>query len=611
MLFNKTVRGEILKLVRTSYCGEIRKKDIGAEVVLMGWVHRRRDHGGVIFIDLRDREGIGQVVFNPEHDPDTHKVAHRLRNEFVIGIRGKVRERPEGMINPNLPSGDVEVLVDELIIYNESEVVPFLIDEYASVTENTRLKYRYLDLRRPEMQNNIFTRHRAAMSVRNHLTGEGFIEVETPFLTRSTPEGARDYLVPSRVNPGSFYALPQSPQLFKQILMVAGYDRYFQIVKCFRDEDLRADRQPEFTQIDIEMSFIDVDGIISMTEVLMARLFKDVLGVEVKPPFPRMTYREARERYGTDKPDTRFGLELNDLTDILKNAGLKVFSEAVISGGVIKALMVPESSSLTRKELDDTVGFAQERGAGGLAWARVTEKGWQSPIAKFFAPESIKAVEEKTRAKIGSTIFFVADDPNIADAVLSDLRLQMGRRFDLIDESTYNFLWVVEFPMFEYSKEENRYVSMHHPFTSPLEEDMDKLDIKSNGDPKGVRAKAYDIVLNGNEIGGGSIRISNPTLQKEVFKSLGIGDEEAEEKFGFLMEALSYGAPPHGGIALGFDRIVMLLCGAENIRDVIAFPKTQRAACQMTGAPTGVDKKQLAELGLKLSAAAQQPKKEK
>ncbi|MBN1573333.1 MAG: aspartate--tRNA ligase [Deltaproteobacteria bacterium] len=600
----------MLKLESTSYCGEIRNKDIGAEVVLKGWVHRRRDHGGVIFIDLRDREGIAQVVFNPDHDPDTHKSAHRLRNEFVIGIRGKVRERPEGMINPNLPTGDVEVLVDELIIYNEAAVPPFLIDEYASVTENLRLKYRYLDLRRPEMQKNIMARHKAAMSVRNHLSNEGFIEVETPFLTKSTPEGARDYLVPSRVNPGNFYALPQSPQLFKQILMVAGYDRYFQIVKCFRDEDLRADRQPEFTQIDIEMSFVTVDGIISMTEGLMANLFDDILGIKISSPFPRMTYKEARDKYGTDKPDTRFGLELNDLTDILEDAGLKVFSEAVISGGVIKALMVPESASLTRKELDDTVGFAQDRGAGGLAWARVTENGWQSPIAKFFAPGSIKAVEERTGAKIGSTIFFVADDPDIADAVLSDLRLKMGRRFDLIDDKAFNFLWVVEFPMFEYSKEEKRYVSMHHPFTSPLDEDMDKLDIKANGDPKGVRAKAYDIVLNGNEIGGGSIRISNPNLQRDVFKSLGIGDEEAEEKFGFLMEALSYGAPPHGGIALGFDRLVMLLCGAENIRDVIAFPKTQRATCLMTGAPTGVDKKQLTELGLKLSIAAQKPKQD-
>jgi len=393
-----------LKLERTSYCGEIRKKDLGAEVILMGWVHRRRDHGGVIFIDLRDREGIAQVVFNPEHNPDIHKLAHKLRNEFVIGIRGNVRERPEGMINKNLPTGDVEVLVDELTIYNEAEVPPFLIDEFASVTENVRLKYRYLDLRRPEMQKNIITRHKAAMSIRNNLANEGFLEIETPFLTRSTPEGARDYLVPSRVNLGSFYALPQSPQLFKQILMVSGYDRYFQIVKCFRDEDLRADRQPEFTQIDIEMSFVDIKDIIKATEKLMATLFDDILGIKVQLPFPQMSYREARERYGTDKPDTRFGLELKDLTDILRDAGLKVFSEAVKSGGVIKALTVPESSDLTRKELDDTVGFAQDRGAGGLAWARVTEKGWQSPIAKFFAPEAIKAVEEKTGAKVAGIV---------------------------------------------------------------------------------------------------------------------------------------------------------------------------------------------------------------
>ncbi len=595
-----------MKLERTSYCGEIKKDDLGAEVILMGWVHRRRDHGGVIFIDLRDRKGIAQVVFNPEHNPDIHKLAHKLRNEFVIGIRGSVRERPEGMINKNLPTGDVEVLVDELVIYNEAAVPPFLIDEFASVTENVRLKYRYLDLRRPEMQKNIITRHKAAMSVRNCLSKEGFIEIETPFLTRSTPEGARDYLVPSRVNLGSFYALPQSPQLFKQILMVSGYDRYFQIVKCFRDEDLRADRQPEFTQIDIEMSFVDIKDIIKATEKLLAALFDDILGIKVKPPFPQMSYREAREKYGTDKPDTRFGLELDDLTDILRDAGLKVFSEAVKSGGVIKALTVPDSGDLSRKELDNTVGFAQDRGAGGLAWARVTEKGWQSPIAKFFAPEAIEAVEEKTGAKLGSTIFFVADDADITDAVLSDLRLQMGRRFNLIDDSAFNFLWVHEFPMFEYSKEEKRYVSMHHPFTSPIDEDMDKIETN----PEEMRAMAYDIVLNGNEIGGGSIRISNSETQRKVFSALGLGDAEAEEKFGFLMEALTYGAPPHGGIALGFDRIVMLLCGTDNIRDVIAFPKTQRATCMMTGAPTDVDKKQLDELGLKLTAAALAPKKE-
>ncbi len=584
------------RLKRTHYCGLVTKKDSGATVVLMGWVARRRDHGGVIFVDLRDRTGTAQVVFNPDHHQECHEAAHRLRSEFVIGIKGAVRERPEGMVNTQLPTGEIEVLADEIVIYNEAELPPFMIDEYVTVAENLRLKYRYLDLRRPEMQKNLILRHRAAMNIRNHLSQEGFLDIETPFLTKSTPEGARDYLVPSRVNPGKFYALPQSPQIFKQILMVSGFDRYFQIVKCFRDEDLRADRQPEFTQVDIEMSFVDVDDIIAMTEKLIANLFTEVAGIDLKTPFTRITYKEARDQYGIDKPDLRFGLPLCDVTEELGTGDFKVFSEAVANGGIIKTLRVPASDALTRKELDDTVAFAQGRGAKGLAWARVGENGWQSPIAKFLSPEQIAAVEKKTGAGVTDTLFFMADEPDIADDVLANLRLKMGERFGLIDKDAFSFVWVVDFPLFEYSAEEKRYVSKHHPFTSPMDDDLDLLATAKER----ARAKAYDIVLNGNEIGGGSIRIFDPAVQRRLFSALGISDEEAQEKFGFLIEALSYGAPPHGGIALGFDRLVMLMCGAESIRDVIAFPKTQKVTCLMSGAPDSVDKKQLKELSIKV-----------
>jgi aspartyl-tRNA synthetase len=584
------------RLKRTHYCGQVTKKDSGATVVLMGWVGRRRDHGGVIFIDLRDRTGIAQVVFNPDHHKECHEAAHRLRSEFVIGVSGVVRQRPEGMVNTQIPTGEIEVLVDELVIYNEAQLPPFMIDEYVAVAENLRLKYRYLDLRRPEMQKNLVLRHRASLNIRNHLAGEGFLDIETPFLTKSTPEGARDYLVPSRVNPGKFYALPQSPQIFKQILMVSGFDRYFQIVKCFRDEDLRADRQPEFTQVDIEMSFVEVDDIIAMTERLLGNLFKEIAGVDLKTPFTRITYREARDKYGIDKPDLRFDLPLCDVTGELATCGFKVFSEAVANGGIVKTLRVPESGALTRKELDDTVAFAQGRGAKGLAWARITENGWQSPIAKFLSPDTIAAVEKKAGALLGDTLFFMADEPDLTDDVLANLRLMMGARFGLIDKNAFSFVWVVDFPLFEYSAEEKRYVSKHHPFTSPTDEDLAMLETE----PQRVRAKAYDIVLNGNEIGGGSIRISDPAVQRRLFSALGITDEQAREKFGFLIEALSYGAPPHGGIALGLDRLVMLLCGAESIRDVIAFPKTQKATCLMSGAPDSVEKKQLKELSVKV-----------
>jgi len=583
------------RLKRTHYCGRIAKKDSGSTVVLMGWVGRRRDHGGVIFVDLRDRTGTAQVVFNPDHHKECHEAAHRLRTEFVIGVKGVVRERPDGMVNTQIPTGEVEVLVDEIIIYNEAALTPFMIDEYVTVAESLRLKYRYLDLRRPEMQNNLMLRHRAALNIRNYLSQEGFLDIETPFLTKSTPEGARDYLVPSRVNPGKFYALPQSPQIFKQILMVSGFDRYFQIVKCFRDEDLRADRQPEFTQVDIEMSFVDVDDIITMTEGLLKNLFAQVAGVDLKTPFTRITYQEARDRYGIDKPDLRFDLPLCDVTGELGASEFKVFSEAVANGGIVKTLRVPKSDALTRKELDDTAAFAQARGAKGLAWARVTENGWQSPIAKFLSADQIAAVGKKTGAGIGDTLFFMADLPDIADDVLANLRLKMGERFGLIDKNAFSFVWVVDFPLFEYSAEEKRYVSKHHPFTSPADEDLALIETE----PQRARAKAYDIVLNGNEIGGGSIRIFDPAVQKRLFSALGISDAEAQEKFGFLIEALSYGAPPHGGIALGFDRLVMLICKTESIRDVIAFPKTQKATCLMSGAPDSVDKKQLKELSIK------------
>jgi aspartyl-tRNA synthetase len=583
------------RLKRTHYCGRIAKKDSGSTVVLMGWVGRRRDHGGVIFVDLRDRTGTAQVVFNPDHHKECHEAAHRLRTEFVIGVKGVVRERPDGMVNTQIPTGEVEVLVDEIIIYNEAALTPFMIDEYVTVAESLRLKYRYLDLRRPEMQNNLMLRHRAALNIRNYLSQEGFLDIETPFLTKSTPEGARDYLVPSRVNPGKFYALPQSPQIFKQILMVSGFDRYFQIVKCFRDEDLRADRQPEFTQVDIEMSFVDVDDIITMTEGLLKNLFAQVAGVDLKTPFTRITYQEARDRYGIDKPDLRFDLPLCDVTGELGASEFKVFSEAVANGGIVKTLRVPKSDALTRKELDDTAAFAQARGAKGLAWARVTENGWQSPIAKFLSADQIAAVQNKTGAGIGDTLFFMADLPDIADDVLANLRLKMGERFGLIDKNAFSFVWVVDFPLFEYSAEEKRYVSKHHPFTSPADEDLALIETE----PQRARAKAYDIVLNGNEIGGGSIRIFDPAVQRRLFSALGISDAEAQEKFGFLIEALSYGAPPHGGIALGFDRLVMLICKTESIRDVIAFPKTQKATCLMSGAPDSVDKKQLKELSIK------------
>ena len=581
---------------RTHSCCELGAKDVGKEVVVMGWVLRRRDHGGVIFVDLRDREGLTQVVFNPGVDKDVHVKAHSIRNEYVLAVRGKVDPRPDGMVNPNLRTGEIEVLVSELKILNPAKTPPFLIEDNIDVSENIRLKYRHLDLRRTQMQRNLVLRHKANASVRSYLNNQGFLDLETPFLTRSTPEGARDYLVPSRVNPGQFYALPQSPQIFKQLFMISGYDRYYQIVRCFRDEDLRADRQPEFTQIDIEMSFIGEEEIMQLTEGMMATLFEDVLDTKISPPFASLTYAEAVSRYGLDKPDTRFGLELKDISDIVASCGFNVFAGAVKKGGIVKALNAKGCIKFSRKEIDDFTDFVAVYRAKGMAWIKVKDNDWQSPITKFFTEEEKKALAERIEMEPGDLIFFVADQPKIVNEALGNLRNQLGRKLNLIDEDQFNFLWVTRFPMFEYDETEKRYQALHHPFTSPLEDDYGKL----KDDPLAVQSRAYDLVLNGFEIGGGSIRIHQRDIQEKVFKALGMDRKAYEDKFGFLLSALDSGAPPHGGIAIGFDRLVMLLCGEASIRDVIAFPKTQKAACLLTGAPSDTSKQQLEELQLRL-----------
>jgi aspartyl-tRNA synthetase len=585
---------------RTHYLNDLGVDHVGQEVVLMGWVQRRRDHGGVIFIDLRDREGMTQVVFNPEVAPKVHAKAHGIRSEFVLGVRGKVEKRPEGMVNPNLATGAIEVMVSELKILNQAKTPPFQIEENVDVSESIRLKYRHLDLRRPHLQKAVITRHKAAAAVRKYLNAKGFLDIETPVLTRSTPEGARDYLVPSRVNPGQFYALPQSPQLFKQLLMISGFDRYYQIVRCFRDEDLRADRQPEFTQIDLEMSFVGEEDVMTMAEEMIRHMFKAVLAIDLTTPFPRLTYATAMDRFGLDKPDMRFGLELKDISDIVAGSGFKVFANVVKKGGIVKALNAKGCIDFSRKEIDDLTEFAAIYRAKGLAWIKVREDAWQSPIAKFFSEEEKERLAERIDMQPGDLIFFVADQPAVANEALGHLRNHLGERLNLIDHNTFNFLWVTHFPMFEYDEIEKRYQSLHHPFTAPLEEDYDLL----KKDPGAMRSRAYDMVLNGFEVGGGSIRIHQIELQEKIFKALGIGKQEARDKFGFLLEALESGAPPHGGIAFGFDRLVMLLCNESSIRDVIPFPKTQKAACLLTNAPASAAKAQLDELAIRVKATA-------
>ncbi|WP_319550388.1 aspartate--tRNA ligase [Desulfogranum marinum] len=582
-------------LRRTHNCNDLGLENLSQEVTLMGWVLRRRDHGGVIFIDLRDRWGITQIVFNPEINKDVHAKAHQLRNEWVVAVRGKVERRPGDMENKKLKTGSIEILVDELRILNTSETPPFPLDEDSDFSDNLRLQYRYLDLRRPEVAKNLILRHQALQTVRNYLNNREFLEIETPMLTRSTPEGARDYLVPSRVSAGKFFALPQSPQLFKQILMMSGMDRYYQIVKCFRDEDLRADRQPEFTQIDMELSFVTQEDIITIVEGMIAALFKATVNVDLNLPIKRMTYDESMLRFGTDRPDTRFGLELVDLTEILSGCGFKVFNTIIEKEGAVKAINAKGCANFSRKDLDDLTEYAGRFGARGMAWIKIKDDEWQSPITKFFSDEEITAMGKALDAQPGDLILFGADKISTVHQVLGELRLELARRLDIIEQDTYDFLWITDFPMFEYDDDAKRFSAVHHPFTAPFDDQLDMLE----SDPGAVKSQAYDLVLNGNEIGGGSIRIHNPAVQEKVFKALGIDDEEAQEKFGFLLKALTYGAPPHGGIAFGVDRLIMLLSGSTSIREVIAFPKTQKATCLLTEAPAPVNRKQLTELHLR------------
>ncbi|MCG8403286.1 MAG: aspartate--tRNA ligase [Firmicutes bacterium] len=581
---------------RTHYCGELSAAHSGRSVSVTGWVDTRRDHGGLVFIDLRDRTGVLQVVISSDISRSSFDKAGEVRGEYVLAVTGKVAARPQGTENTGLATGEIEVLADEMRILNRAKTPPFYIEDGIEVDENLRLRYRYLDLRRPEMQRLVMLRHRAAKSVRQFLDSNGFLEVETPMLTRSTPEGARDYLVPSRVNPGRFFALPQSPQLFKQMLMVAGMDRYYQIVRCFRDEDLRADRQPEFTQVDIEMSFVNTEDILSLMENMIARLCRDTAGLAVETPFTRLTYREAMDRFGTDKPDTRFGMEIKDITDVAAGCGFKVFNSVAESGGQVRGINASGCGGFSRKDIDDLTKFAAVYKAGGLAYLIFTPEGVKSPIAKFFTDNEISIIKERFNACAGDMLLFVADKPGVVAAALGALRLHLAERLELITEDKFNFLWVSDFPLLEYDEEDKRWVAMHHPFTAPWEEDIPLL----RDNPGRVRAQAYDMVLNGIEVGGGSIRIHRRDVQEIMFDALGLTKEEANEKFGFMLEAFEYGTPPHGGIALGFDRLVMLLAGRKTIRDVIPFPKTQSAAELMTMAPGSVDRGQLKELHIKL-----------
>ena len=593
-----------MEWIRSHYCGDLRVSDVGTEVVLAGWCQTRRDHGGVIFVDLRDYTGLTQVVFKLEINEDAHQEADRIRGEYVLAIRGKVAHRIEGNVNAKLQTGAIEVLVETLEILNPSQTPPYILENREAVDEKHRLTHRFLDLRHPTLQNNLMLRSQAMQVVRNYFTQEQrFFEVETPILTKSTPEGARDYLVPSRVSPGQFYALPQSPQLFKQLLMVSGYDRYLQIARCFRDEDLRGNRQPEFTQIDLELSFTRPEEIFGLIEGMFAQLFQETIGVEVETPFPRMSYDEAMERFGSDAPDLRFGMELTDISDIAGGCELKVFSEVIAKGGSVKAICVPNGADLSRKDLDNLTDFARIYGAKGMAWIKRNPDGWQSPIAKFFTAEQQQALQERVGLGVGDLVLFCADQPKIVYDTLGNLRKELARRRNLIDDSVYRFVWITDFPLFEYSETNKRWAATHHPFTMPNLEDLEQF---GESDPGKVRSIAYDVALNGVEVGGGSMRIHREDIQNRVFQLLKLTEEEIASKFGFLMNALSYGAPPHGGIALGFDRIMMFLLKTDSIRDVIAFPKTQKASCLMTTAPSDVDGAQLDELHIRVKASAQQ-----
>lgn len=579
---------------RTHTCGQLTKKDLGKQVVLCGWLHSRRDHGGLVFVDLRDRDGITQIVINSEKNPKFHELSGEIKSEYVLAVKGKVEKRPKGTGNPKIPTGDIEVAVSNFEILNESKTPPFEISKYVSVSEEARLENRFLDLRRPWVQKKLFLRHKVCKIARDYLDKQGFIEVETPILTKSTPEGARDFLVPSRLNPGTFYALPQSPQLFKQILMISGFDRYFQIAKCFRDEDLRADRQPEFTQIDIEMAFVDEEDVFAVTEGLFCEIFKGTLGIKLKRPFDRMSYKEAMDRFGTDKPDTRFGMELVDVTEIAKESDFKIFKEVIAAGGIVKGLNALGCVDYSRAQIDALTAIATTCGAGGLAYFKVAKDGLQSPIAKFFKDDLLVQIRKKMSAKEGDLLLLVSGAKKIANEALAELRNHLGNQLGLIKKGQFAFAWVTDFPLFKYNDEEKRWDSEHHPFTAPKEEDMPKLDT----DPASAGSRAYDLVVNGIEIGSGSIRIHNPNLQRKIFQLIKLSEEDAQARFGFLIRALSYGAPPHGGIAPGLDRLVALMTESESIREVIAFPKTQKGTCPMTDAPSAVPEAQLRELGL-------------
>ncbi len=589
---SETIQG----LKRSHYCGTLNKSHVGQEVTVMGWVYRRRDHGGVIFVDLRDREGLVQVVLNPDMGDEFFQKAETVRNEFVLAVVGKVRPRPEGSTNSNLKTGEIEIVAHELRILSTAKTTPFYITDDVDVDENIRLKYRYLDLRRPIMQKNLVLRHNTVKAIRDYFSDHGFLEIETPILTKSSPEGARDYLVPSRLKRGAFYALPQSPQLFKQLLMVAGYDRYFQVARCFRDEDLRADRQPEFTQLDAEMSFVEREDVLNIMEDMIAQVFKSALNMEIKTPFPRLSYQEAMDRFGVDKPDMRFGLELVDVSEEIKDSSFKVFAQVISQGGQVKGINAKGCGKFSRKDIDDLTKYVGIYGAKGLAYIIMTEDGIKSPIAKFFTEEQLNKIVSKMQGESGDLLLFVADEPSVVAASLGHLRLELGKRLNLINEEELNFLWVVDFPLFEYDKEEKRWTAMHHPFTSPVEEDIPLME----SDPGKVRARAYDMILNGVEIGGGSIRIHRRYVQEKMFEALGLSTDEAQEKFGYLMDAFEYGVPPHGGIAFGIDRLVMLMAKRNTIRDVIAFPKTQSAVDLMSQAPSEVSAEQLKELNIKV-----------